>query len=149
MRISLFLYPICLVMLFSVHLFSQNWQLVWSDEFDGAKLDSTKWDIQLGDGSEVGLPSGWGNNERQYYRKENIELKDGNLIITAKKEKYEEHEYTSARIRTKNKGDWTYGKFEIRAKMPIGQGIWPAIWMLPTDRVYGGSTARGEIHILE
>jgi beta-glucanase (GH16 family) len=126
-------------------IFSQEYQLVWSDEFDGAELDTDKWEFQIGNGP----PAGWGNNELEYYRKENATVSDGFLTITAKKENYQNFQYTSSRIRTKNKGDWKYGKFEIRAKMPKGKGLWPAIWMLPTDNVYGGWAASGEIDIME
>ena len=128
---------------------AQEWRLVWSDEFDGDALDLNKWSYQLGDGTEVGLPSGWGNNEWQYYKQENAAVSDGFLTITARKENAGGKNYTSARIRTKGKGDWKYGRIEIRAKMPIGQGLWPALWMLPTDNVYGGWAASGEIDIVE
>lgn len=124
---------------------AQEYQLVWSDEFDGNELDLTKWEYQIGNGP----PSGWGNNELEYYRAENAVVKDGFLTIIAKKENYNGFNYTSARIRTKGKGDWKYGKFEVRAKMPKGKGMWPAIWMMPTDNVYGGWAASGEIDIME
>ena len=129
---------------------AQSWQLVWSDEFDGDELDESKWSYQYGTGSDEGLV-GWGNNELQYYtdREENVFVKDGKLHIVAKAEIFGGSDFTSARIRTIHKGDWRYGKFEIRAKMPIGQGIWPAIWMMPTDNVYGGWAASGEIDIME
>ncbi|MCG8605155.1 family 16 glycosylhydrolase, partial [bacterium] len=85
----------------------------------------------------------------EFYKQENVSVENGNLIITAKQESFGGKDYTSARIRTINKGDWTYGRFEFRAKLPVGQGIWPAIWMLPTDNVYGGWAASGEIDIME
>lgn len=111
----------------------KEWQLVWEDEFDAERLDMEKWSFQFGTGSEEGLTN-WGNNEQQYYtdREENLFLEDGHLHIVAQKEAYEGQQYTSARIRTRDKGDWMYGRIEIRAKLPQGQGIWPAIWMLPT-----------------
>lgn len=111
----------------------KEWQLVWEDEFDAEQLDMEKWSFQFGTGSEEGLTN-WGNNEQQYYtdREENLFLEDGYLHIVAKEESYEGQQYTSARIRTRDKGDWMYGRMEIRAKLPQGQGIWPAIWMLPT-----------------
>lgn len=137
------------VYLMAEPLMSQEWQLVWADEFDGDTLDMTKWSYQIGDGSLEGLPSGWGNKELQYYRAENVSVGNGVLTITAKQEQFDDKEYTSARIRTKHKADWTYGKFELRAKMPKGQGFWPALWMLPTDNVYGGWAASGEIDIME
>lgn len=122
---------------------AQDYQLIWSDEFDGASLDTTKWSCQIGN------HRGWGNNEKQYYRAENAVVKDGHLTIVAKQESFEGFDYTSARIRTIHKGDWKYGKIEMRAKMPIGQGIWPAFWMMPTESVYGGWPVSGEIDIME
>jgi beta-glucanase (GH16 family) len=136
-----------LILLFGLQLnnaIAQDYQLVWADEFDGTALDLSKWECQIGNGS-----GGWGNNEKEYYRAENAVVKDGYLTITAKKESYNNFNYTSARIRTKDKGDWKYGKLEIRAKMPVGKGMWPAIWMMPTDNVYGGWAASGEIDIME
>lgn len=99
-----------------------------------------------------GNATGWGNNEEQYYteaRLENARVSEGVLTITARKEEYEGFEYTSARLRTKSKGDWLYGKVEVRAKLPDGRGMWPAIWMLPTDWAYGNWPASGEIDIME
>jgi beta-glucanase (GH16 family) len=125
-----------------------GWDLVWNDEFDGTTIDFTKWEHEVNG-------QGGGNNELQYYtdRELNSLIDDGKLVIRALKETYTgpdgTREYTSARLRTKNKGDWKYGRFEIRAKLPIGQGLWPAIWMLPTDWVYGGWAASGEVDIME
>ncbi len=123
-----------------------KWQLVWSDEFNYSGLpDSTKWSYDVGG-------QGWGNNEAQYYTKarlENSEVNDGFLNIRAIKEDYQNLKYTSARLVTKSKGDWLYGRFEIRAKLPDGRGMWPAIWMLPTDWKYGGWPKSGEIDIME
>lgn len=124
-----------------------NWQLVWADEFDqpdGSAVDPTKWSFNTGGG-------GWGNSEWQYYtdRTDNARIEDGALMIIAQREAYKGSRYTSARLVTKNKGDWLYGKFEVRAKLPYGQGIWPAIWMLPTDWEYGGWPLSGEIDIME
>ena len=125
-----------------------QYQLVWADEFDYVGLpDLTKWSYDT-DGNEYG----WGNHEDQFYtseRMENAEVKDGKLYINAIREVYEDKEYTSARLITKDKGDWLYGKFEIKAKLPEGRGMWPAIWMLPTDWEYGGWPASGEIDIME
>ena len=123
--------------------------LVWSDEFDYVGLpDPAKWSYDT-----QGNASGWGNNEKQFYtseRLENAEVKNGSLVITAIKENYEEgFDYTSARLVTRGKGDWLYGRVEVRAKLPDGRGMWPAIWMLPTDWVYGGWPASGEIDIME
>jgi beta-glucanase (GH16 family) len=131
-------------------LHAQDWQLVWSDEFDGEVLDSSKWSYQTGTGANYGLVN-WGNNELQFYtdREENLFLAEGKLHIVARAEQHVNRNYTSARIRTIDKGDWTYGKFEVRAKLPEGQGLWPAIWMMPTDNVYGGWPQSGEIDIME
>lgn len=130
-----------------VPAWGQAYELVWQDEFDGATLDLGKWEPQVGDG----CPSlcGWGNNELEYYRAENATVSGGFLTITAKEEAFGGRDYTSARLRTKNLGDWTYGRFEIRARMPVGQGLWPAFWMLPTDEAYGTWAASGEIDIVE
>ncbi len=126
-------------------------QLVWSDEFKVSGLpDSTKWSYDLGDGCPRNC--GWGNNELQYYtsnRHENARVEGGNLIIEAHREKMNTREYSSSRMVSKNKGDWTYGKIEVRAKLPKGLGVWPAIWMLPTDWAYGDWPASGEIDIME
>jgi beta-glucanase (GH16 family) len=103
------------------------YQLVWSDEFNGNDLpDSTKWTYDVGG-------NGWGNRELEYYtyaRPENARLENGHLVIEARKESYNGSSYTSARLLTKGKAQWTYGKFEIRAKLPSGRGTWPAIWLL-------------------
>ena len=141
---------IALLLLIPASLTAQDWQLVWSDEFATETLDTTKWEYMYGTGAEFGL-QGWGNNELQYYtdREENIFLENGKLHIRALNESYRTRNYTSARIRTKGKADFRYGKFEIRAKLPEGQGLWPAIWMLPTENVYGGWPQSGEIDIME
>lgn len=132
-----------------------SYQLVWSDEFDGTSIDESKWSYDLGDGCDISPDlCGWGNNELEYYtdRSENSYISEGKLVIEARKESplyLGQHQYTSARMVTKNKGDWTYGRIDVRAKMPIGQGLWPAIWMLPTENVYGGWPRSGEIDIME
>jgi beta-glucanase (GH16 family) len=124
--------------------------LVWSDEFDGAEVDLSKWTFQLGDGTEVGLPGGWGNNELQYYTTDNATVAGGFLTITAEEESVAGYDYTSSRLRSLGKGDWTYGRMEMRARMPIGQGLWPAFWMLSSDpSIYGPWAASGEIDIVE
>jgi beta-glucanase (GH16 family) len=128
---------------------AQNWTLVWSDEFEADTLNTDKWSYMIGDGTDYGLPSGWGNEELQYYREENITVSDGMLHVIAKKESYGGKGYTSGRIRSMEKGDWTYCKVEFRAKMPKGQGLWAAVWMLPTDEEYGGWAASGELDIME
>lgn len=137
-----------LLIFVSLALTGQEWQLVWEDEFNGTELDTSRWSYMIGDGSQYGIP-GWGNNELQYYREQNVTVSEGMLHITAKQESFGGKGYTSGRIRSIHKGDWTYGRFEFRAKLPRGQGFWPAIWMLPTDEVYGGWAASGEIDIME
>lgn len=132
-----------------------GYDLVWADEFDGTDIDVANWSYDLGDGCDRGEGlCGWGNNELQYYtdRPENAYIEDGNLIIKAVKESplYQgQYQYTSARMVTKGKADFRYGRMDVRAKMPIGQGLWPAIWMLPTDTVYGIWPKSGEIDIVE
>lgn len=127
---------------------TEDWTLVWSDEFDGNALDTSKWSVQTGDGCEINL-CGWGNNELQWYQADNVEVADGLLTITARREAVNGRNFTSARIRTLDRGDWRYGRFEIRARLLQGQGLWPAIWMLPSDNAYGGWAASGEIDIME
>lgn len=125
-------------------------KLVWSDEFDKPGVpDPAKWNYDLGNGCPNVCY--WGNNELQYYTNDakNVRVEDGNLIIEAHKEKRGDREYTSTRIISKNKGDWTYGRIEVRANLPKGKGTWPAIWMLSTDWKYGGWPASGEIDIME
>jgi len=132
-----------------------DWNLVWSDEFDGDSLNTNKWE------HEVNCWGG-GNLEQQCYtdRTDNSVVADGVLKIIAQREDFTGPAqvdgsgsatlpYTSARLRTMNKGDWKYGRMEIRAKLPYGQGTHPAIWMLPTNYVYGGWAASGEIDIME
>jgi len=116
-------------------------KLVWNDEFNyNGSLDPKKWSY------EIGLNPY--NAEKQYYtnRKENIRVEDGVMIIEALKHI---NDYTSARVHTKNKGDWKYCRVEVRAKLPSGKGTWPAIWMLPTDEIYGKWPNSGEIDIVE
>lgn len=124
---------------------AQDWTLVWSDEFETDGLpDASKWGYDEG-------ASGWGNSELQYYtsRAENASVSNGVLSIKAIKESYEGAEYTSARLVTRGKGDWLYGKVEVKAKLPRGRGLWPAIWMLPTDWEYGDWPISGEMDIME
>lgn len=113
---------------------NRNWQLTWSDEFEGASgelPDATKWAFDTGTGN-----NGWGNQELQNYtnRPQNIAMDgNGNLVITALKESYQGSQYTSARIKTQNLFSQTYGRFEARLKTPYGQGLWPAFWMLGSN----------------
>lgn len=136
----------CLLFPLVTNAFAQNWSLIWADEFDYTGLpDPQKWVYDVGG-------DGWGNNELQYYtenRPENARVEDGQLIIEARQESYGGNEYTSARLLTRGKGDWLYGRVEVRAKLPGGKGAWPAIWMLPTNWEYGDWPASGEIDIME
>jgi beta-glucanase (GH16 family) len=125
------------------------WQLVWSDEFtqaDGTPPDSAKWGYDIGTGS-----GGWGNNELEYYtsRTNNARVVGGQLVIEARQESYAGSSYTSARLLTKDKWSWTYGRIEARIKIPRGQGIWPAFWMLGANIASAGWPTCGEIDILE
>ena len=122
--------------------------LVWSDEFDAAQLDPETWFFEEGDGSQYGIP-GWGNNELQWYLPNSARLENGNLVITARNETSNGKNYTSARINTRDRFALKYGRIEARIRLPAGQGIWPAFWMLPQDNVYGGWAASGEIDIME
>lgn len=122
--------------------------LVWSDEFNGTQVDLSKWSFETGTGCDIAL-CGWGNNELQYYKSQNATVSNGILSITAKKERVSSSSYTSARMKSLLKGDWTYGRFEARIKLPSGDGLWPAFWMLPSDNFYGVWPASGEIDIME
>lgn len=119
-----------------------NYQLIWSDEFDQNGAPSLEnWDYDTGN-------QGWGNNEAQDYTRslENSSVKAGILTIKAVKKG---DVWTSARLITKNKRDFLYGRIEVSAKLPTGKGTWPAIWMLPTDWAYGNWPKSGEIDIME
>lgn len=128
-----------------------NWQMVWNDEFDAQALDVTKWSsLDSYDRDEC---FGGGNNEQQCYTSspDNVSISDGKLVLTARQESGlpQTRTYTSGRVQSKGKGDFTFGKIEARIKLPSGQGSWPAFWMLPTDRLYGGWPRSGEIDIVE
>ena len=120
------------------------WQLVWSDEFNGPDLDTTKWAFDLDGG-------GWGNSELEYYtsRTNNARIENGQLVIEARQESYNGSSYTSARLLTKGKWSWTYGRIEARIKIPRGQGLWPAFWTLGANIGSAGWPACGEIDIME
>ena len=120
---------------------------VWSDEFNGDTLDETKWSYQLGDGTDYGI-WGWGNQEKQFYTKSNIEVKDGKLRIKAIKEEINGYQYSSGRLRSLNKGDFKYGRFEASVKMDNTNGLWHAFWMLPSNPVNEWPIS-GEIDIME
>ncbi|MEO1035983.1 MAG: glycoside hydrolase family 16 protein [Pseudomonadota bacterium] len=123
--------------------------LVWSDEFDGSALDPEVWFFATGDGTEAGLPGGWGNNELQYYLPDSAQLANGVLQITARRESFGGLNYTSARINTQDRFAFRYGRIEASIKLPAGQGVWPAFWMLSQDSPYGTWAATGEIDIME
>lgn len=126
---------------------SKENSLVWSDEFDYTGTpDTSKWSYDIGTSID-----GWGNNELEYYTADskNVRVENGVLIIEAHKDSLEGKPYTSTRIVSKGKGDWLYGRIEVKAKLPHGRGTWPAIWMLPTEWKYGDWPASGEIDIME
>lgn len=120
-----------------------NLKSVWADEFDGTSLNEANWNF------EIGNNNGWGNNELEYYKKENTSVKDGNLIIQAKSESIGNQFYTSSRITTQNKFNLKYGRVDIRAALPKGQGIWPALWMLGKNITTVSWPKCGEIDIME
>ncbi|HEX6913921.1 MAG TPA: glycoside hydrolase family 16 protein [Chitinophagaceae bacterium] len=127
----------------------KNWKFetnpVWADEFDYTGVpNAAKWNYDIGG-------DGWGNNELEYYTNalSNAKVENGKLIITAIKEPVNGRNYSSARLVSKNKGDFLYGRIEVNAKLPDGRGTWPAIWMLPTDWTYGSWPKSGEIDIME
>ncbi len=151
---QILLFRVVLLQLFAVEAFCQvpvsSYKLVWSDEFEKTGTpDEQKWAYDLGDGCP-GVCQ-WGNNELQYYtsNQNNARVADGLLIIEARKESIAGYNYSSARLVTRGKGDFLYGKIDVKASLPKGIGTWPAIWMLPTDRKYGGWPASGEIDIME
>jgi beta-glucanase (GH16 family) len=123
-----------------------EWKLTWSEEFNYTGLpDSTKWNYETGG-------HGWGNNELQYYTRAslpNAEVSNGTLKIRAIRQKIENREYSSARLATKGKAEFTYGRIEIRAKLPPGRGLWPAIWMLGSNVGKVKWPDCGEIDIME
>jgi beta-glucanase (GH16 family) len=122
-----------------------GWKLVWSDEFNGALIDTNHWKF------ETGNHRGWGNHELEYYtgRPENAYVSNGFLHIVARRESTNGFSYTSARMKTEGLFAKQYGRFEFRAKFPAGQGFWPAFWLMPEDSPYGGWPACGEIDIVE
>ncbi len=135
----------------------EGWRLVWSDEFDGNTIDSTKWQHEIN-------CWGGGNNEQQCYVDDakNSFVRDGALHLVAladnpsgaiggpdNNQSVVTRPYSSARLNSRNRGDFRYGRIEARLTLPHGQGLWPAFWMLPTDSVYGGWAASGEIDIME
>lgn len=124
-----------------------GWRLVWSDEFEqpeGSVPNPANWSYEIGG-------NGWGNNELEYYtsRTNNARIEHGQLVIEARKENFEGKSFTSARLLSRGKWSWTYGRFEARIKIPRGQGIWPAFWIMGTNISSAGWPACGEIDIME
>ncbi len=135
---------IFLLLLFPfISTFAQNYQLIWSDEFNGSTLDNTAWTFDLGNNN------GWGNKELETYTNSsnNIYIQNGYLYINARKES--NGSYTSARIKTEGLKSFQYGKIEARMKLPFGQGMWPAFWMLGDNISSVGWPKCGEIDIME
>ncbi|MDH5610475.1 MAG: family 16 glycosylhydrolase [Cyclobacteriaceae bacterium] len=123
-------------------LLYEGMSLVWQDEFDREAINSDHWTFEVGN-------NGWGNNELQYYTRENASIRNGNLVIEARKEYHEGSSYTSSRLASINKQHMTYGRVDIRAVLPKGQGIWPALWMLGANFPTVGWPGCGEIDIME
>ncbi len=125
-----------------------NWRLVWNDDFSGAAVDSTRWTYDLGTGPPY---PGWGNNELEFYtsRPDNVYVTNGLLHIVARAENYSGANYTSARLKTQERFSKAYGRFEFRARLPQGQGLWPAFWLMPVNSVYGAWAASGEMDAME
>ncbi len=120
-----------------------QWDLIWQDEFDGSSLDTTKWKVDVGG-------NGWGNNESQYYTAQgNLNIQNSLLTITAKAEQFGNNQYTSAKIKTEGKFNVRFGKIETRMKCPMGQGLWPAFWMLGSNHSTIGWPKCGEIDVIE
>ena len=119
-------------------------ELVWSDEFSGSSLNTDDWTYEIGRGN-----NGWGNNELQYYQEENTTLENGNLVIEAREQSFGGAEYTSSRIITQHKQNFRFGRIDMRAVLPEGRGLWPALWMLGSRITAVGWPACGEIDIME
>ena len=126
----------------------EGFTLLWQDEFTGSGINGSNWTHELGDGCSKGI-CGWGNNELQYYRAENTTVSNGKLTITAKNEAIGGKQYTSSRLISQDKLEFKYGRIDIRAKMPEGQGMWPALWMLGANINDIGWPKCGEIDIME
>jgi beta-glucanase (GH16 family) len=119
-----------------------DWQLVWQDEFEGSI--GPDWVFEIGNGA-----GGWGNNELQYYRRENATVENGNLVITAKREDFGGFKYTSSRMKTQGRQSFKFGRIEARIKLPLGDGLWPAFWSLGSNITQVGWPSSGEIDIME
>lgn len=137
-----------------------GWRLAWHDEFDGDAVDPAKWGFDRGNGfynyDAMQWIHGWGNDELQYYTDDpdNVHVAGGTLHVRALKQSRDGFGYTSARLRTRRKDgtnlfSQAYGRFEFRARMPLGRGLWPALWLLPEREEHGGWAASGEIDVLE
>lgn len=121
---------------------SSHYEMVWSDEFSRNAIDTASWNFETGG-------HGWGNHEQEYYQAANATVSDGSLVITAKSEDVETSHYTSARMTTKGKHEFLYGRIEARIKIPVGRGLWPAFWMLGANIDSVGWPACGETDIME
>lgn len=122
-----------------------QYRLIWDEEFDDSTINTADWNF------ETGNSNGWGNHEQEYYtgRQENAYISNGNLVIEARKESYSGYDYTSARMTTKGKKEFMFGRIEIRAKLPVTNGIWPALWLLGSDIGQVGWPSCGEIDMME
>ncbi len=129
---------------YSTPLSYPNYTLVWNDEFEGNSFSTSDWNYEIGTGS-----NGWGNNELQYYTDQNATLADGYLVIKAKQQLTSGSNYSSSRITTQNKQSFQYGRIDIRAALPYGNGLWPALWMLGDNISSVGWPNCGEIDIME
>ncbi|HWD20570.1 MAG TPA: glycoside hydrolase family 16 protein [Verrucomicrobiae bacterium] len=123
-----------------------GWALSWQDDFNGNVIDTNHWKFELGNG-----PHGWGNNELEFYtsRPQNAWVSNGLLHIAARRESYHGFAFTSAKLKTRGLFSQTYGRFEFRARLPVGQGYWPALWLMPENPAYGPWAASGEIDVME
>ena len=142
MKVNLNLYVLFIFLGVTQYSLGQNWTLVWQDEFNGSI--GPDWVFETGNGY-----SGWGNNELQYYRRENASIENGNLVITARRENVDGYQYTSARMKTQGRKSWRHGRIEARIKMPSFMGSWPAFWMLGDNITSVGWPKCGEIDIME
>jgi beta-glucanase (GH16 family) len=121
----------------------EGYELVWHDEFSGTSVSEERWNVHLGGG-------GFGNRELQFYHPDQVTVADGVLTITAERDFFMSHPYVSGMITTEDRAAWQYGRIEVRAQLPRGRGLWPAVWMLPQPpSPYGTWPISGEIDIME
>jgi beta-glucanase (GH16 family) len=141
-RFHAFIIPVLLATL-AMAQDKPGWKMIWSDEFTGPAINTSKWSFETG---PVNV-----NSELEYYSNasKNAFIDSGSLVLRAIKESQGGRNYTSAKMITRMKGDWLYGRIEVRAKLNKGKGMWPAIWMMPTDNAYGGWPSSGEMDIME